>query len=144
MKDSFTCNHCHKPVEITDYMGTSHRNHCPFCLWSTHVDWKSPGDRNAKCGALMEPIALTFKKETIDKFGKKIQGELMVIHLCSFCGKISTNRLSADDGTDVVLELFEKTIISSDEIKEKVGEEGIKLLEKKDEEEVRTQLFGKK
>ncbi|PIV02018.1 hypothetical protein COS54_00105 [Candidatus Shapirobacteria bacterium CG03_land_8_20_14_0_80_39_12] len=144
IKNTFTCNHCHKVVEITDYMGTSYRNHCPFCLWSTHVDWKSPGDRNAKCGALMEPIGLTFKKETIDKYGKKIQGELMVVHLCSFCGKISTNRLASDDDTGVVLELFEKTINSSEEIKEKVAGEGIKLLDKKDEEEVKTQLFGKR
>lgn len=68
----------------------------------------------------------------------------MVVHLCSFCGKISTNRLAADDVTDVVLELFEKTINSSEEINEKTKEEGLKLLEKKDEKEVKTQLFGKK
>jgi len=92
----------------------------------------------------MEPIGLTFKKETIDKYGKKIQGELMVVHLCSFCGKISTNRLASDDDTGVVLELFEKTINSSEEIKEKMAGEGIKLLDKKDEEEVKTQLFGKR
>ncbi len=144
MKDNFfVCKKCGQKVKI-EALGTHFRNHCPFCLWSTHVDWKTPGDRNARCGALMEPQALTFKKETIDKYGKKIQGELMVVHSCSFCGKISTNRLSADDDTSVVLNLFKKTINFPEETREKIEEEGINLLQKKDEKEVKTQLFGKK
>ena len=31
----FTCAHCGREVEA---LGYTSRNHCPFCLWSLHVD----------------------------------------------------------------------------------------------------------
>ena len=37
---AFTCVHC--GAEVLP-MGKSSRNHCPFCLWSLHVDIL-PGD----------------------------------------------------------------------------------------------------
>ena len=42
--------------------GTQHRNHCPACLWSRHVDDR-PGDRAMldDCGSGMEPIAITVR-----------------------------------------------------------------------------------
>ena len=48
----FICQHCGKEVlPLTD---GSYRNHCPFCLYSLHVDI-TPGDRACihrcqKCG----------------------------------------------------------------------------------------------
>jgi hypothetical protein len=43
---SFRCGHCGVEVSL-DAPGTSHRNHCPSCLWSRHLDRNVPGDRKA-------------------------------------------------------------------------------------------------
>jgi hypothetical protein len=39
--DFFVCVHCGKEVKP---LGYTSRDHCPFCLWSVHVD-VNPGDR---------------------------------------------------------------------------------------------------
>ena len=41
--------------------GTQHRNHCPNCLTSLHLD-NEPGDRAADCGGQMEPVAVWVRK----------------------------------------------------------------------------------
>ena len=56
---SFRCAHCRFDVS-TSAVGTAHRNYCPNCLWSKHVD-DVPGDRAADCGSSMEPIAITVR-----------------------------------------------------------------------------------
>jgi len=91
----------------------------------------------------MEPIGLTFKKEGFDKYKKPRQGELMVIHQCQDCSEISINRLAADDNPQVVLKIFEDSQKLSEELKKEIDLEGIQLLTKEDEQEIRTQLFGK-
>lgn len=91
----------------------------------------------------MEPLGLTFKEEGTDKYGNKVQGELMIIHRCLQCQKISINRIAADDGTEQIMKLFEKSKELDDEIKKELADEGIKLLEEKDKKEIETQLFGK-
>lgn len=48
--DSFTCRVCGRPVVLAG-AGSDHRNHCPNCLSSLHVD-DEPGDRAADCGVL--------------------------------------------------------------------------------------------
>ena len=48
----FICAHCGKEVEPLSYTS---RNHCPFCLWSLHLDI-NPGDRACECKAPMQPI----------------------------------------------------------------------------------------
>ena len=58
---SFRCVHCRLDVP-TDAPGTAHRNHCPNCLWSRHLD-VDPGDRASDCLASMEPIAITVRKD---------------------------------------------------------------------------------
>ena len=49
--DSFTCKVCGRLV-VAAGAGSSHRNHCPNCLSSLHVD-EEPGDRAADCGGIM-------------------------------------------------------------------------------------------
>lgn len=83
--ESFTCRHCGRLV-TPEGTGTRHRNHCPNCLTSLHVD-DAPGDRAADCGGRMEPIAVWVKRG----------GEWAILHRCSRCGKISANRVAADD-----------------------------------------------
>ena len=46
--DSFTCRVCGRLV-TPQSAGTDHRNHCPNCLSSLHVDIE-PGDRASDCG----------------------------------------------------------------------------------------------
>ena len=83
--ENFTCKNCGKPVSY-EGAGTKHRNHCPYCLSSLHVD-DSPGDRSADCDGIMEPITVWVRKN----------GEWAIIHRCTRCGTLSSNRIAADD-----------------------------------------------
>lgn len=74
--------------------GTRHRNHCPACLYSMHLD-ATPGDRSSDCNALMEPIAVWVRSG----------GEWAIIHRCTECGSLSSNRIAADDSGVVLLSL---------------------------------------
>lgn len=84
-EESFTCKVCGMTVEPMG-AGTDHRNHCPNCLSSIHVD-DEPGDRASECHGIMEPISVWVRKN----------GEWAVIHRCKVCGKLSSNRVAADD-----------------------------------------------
>ncbi|MDO4865761.1 MAG: RNHCP domain-containing protein [Clostridia bacterium] len=83
--ETFTCCHCGRLV-TPEGAGSQHRNHCPICLTSLHVD-DVPGDRAADCGGHMAAIAVWVKRN----------GEWAIIHHCSRCGKLSANRVAADD-----------------------------------------------
>ena len=93
---SFRCQHCGVEVPLLVF-GSENRNHCPFCLWSRHVDY-AIGDRASTCLASMKPIGLTLKKGG---------GELMLVHQCCSCNKLSKNRLAGDDQSNSVLNLFD-------------------------------------
>jgi hypothetical protein len=54
--DVFRCQHCRAEI-VRGAQGTEHRNHCPHCLWSVHLD-ERPGDRRSACRGGMEPIAI--------------------------------------------------------------------------------------
>ena len=88
---SFRCGHCRLDVP-TDTVGTAHRNHCPNCLWSRHLD-DDPGDRAADCGSLMEPIAI----------GVRGDGEWVVVHRCTGCSVLHLNRSAGDDNPLILL-----------------------------------------
>lgn len=91
---SFKCGHCGVAVS-NDAPGTTHRNHCPSCLWSRHLDRNAPGDRDAKCSGGMEPIAVTVR-------GK---GRWVLIHRCTDCGRLRLNKTAGDDNTFALLRL---------------------------------------
>jgi RNHCP domain len=82
---SFRCRNCRLDVPV-DAPGTAHRNHCPNCLWSRHVD-DSPGDRAALCGSSMEPIAICVRGA----------GEWVLVHRCLGCDTVHLNRVAGDD-----------------------------------------------
>ena len=105
---SFICVKCKKTVEVNKVIGTSHRNHCPHCLRSKHVDRNLAGDRKSSCMGLMRPVSLMFKKVKPDKFSKEKVGEIMIVHQCKKCPKESLNRIAADDDTDKIMELASK------------------------------------
>jgi len=143
MEKGFKCQYCFSSVPVNLYIGTTHRNHCPHCLWSKHVDLKVSGDRKSTCLGAMEPVGLTFKEEGQDKYGKKRQGELMLVHHCQKCNRYSINRLASDDDPKMILELFEKSKILPEKIKSEIKAEDIQLLKEEDLEEIKRQLFGK-
>ncbi len=70
----FTCAHCGREVKP---LGYSSRNHCPFCLWSLHLD-NNPGDRASECGGELEPVFA----EPDPKKG------YIITHRCVKCGSI--------------------------------------------------------
>jgi len=83
---SFRCGNCRLDVS-TRAPGTAHRNHCPNCLWSRHLDDDVPGDRDAECGSLMEPIAVSVRGD----------GEWVLVHRCRGCDELRLNRTAGDD-----------------------------------------------
>lgn len=89
----------------------------------------------------MVPIGLTFKKVGLDKWGKPKQGELMVIHRCVMCEKISINRIAADDDAEEILGLYKRSV-NEKVLHDELEKQGIDLLKKSEELEVRRQLFG--
>jgi len=96
--ESFACKNCNTYVQ-PDGAATSHRNHCPNCLVSIHVDI-TPGDRAALCGGKMDPISVWVKKN----------GEWAIIHCCRACGEISTNRIAADDNPTLLMSIAVKPL----------------------------------
>jgi len=93
----FTCVHCGKSVVALT--NGSYRNHCPFCLYSLHVD-RSIGDRKSDCLGKMEP------KEIIYNSKKGYQ----IVHMCLKCGAKRINKIARDtdmsDDFDAMLKLF--------------------------------------
>ncbi len=83
--ESFVCKVCGRLV-VSGGSGSDHRNHCPNCLSSLHVD-REPGDRDADCGGIMEAVAVWVRKN----------GEWAIIHRCRRCGAFRSNRIAADD-----------------------------------------------
>ncbi len=84
-QDAFTCKVCGRLV-VPEGAGSDHRNHCPNCLTSLHVDIE-PGDRASDCGGYMDSIAVWVRHN----------GEWAIIHRCRRCGALSSNRVAADD-----------------------------------------------
>jgi hypothetical protein len=132
----FKCGHCRQFVVINDTIGTANRNHCSWCLWSKHVDI-TKGDRAATCQGGMKPIGLTFKHEGYNRIG-----EIMLIHLCSVCGKLSINRIARDDPEYKILEIFYASSQLGNQARQMLRTDRIHLLTEADEQQVRRQLFG--
>ncbi len=94
----FTCRVCGRTV-VPAGAGSDHRNHCPNCLTSLHVD-NEPGDRQSECGGIMDAIALWIRKN----------GECAVIHRCRRCGALSSNRTAADDNPMKIMSIALKPL----------------------------------
>ena len=93
-QESFKCGQCRAFVGPT-ISGGRHRNHCPLCLVSRHVDDRRPGDRASDCRSLMSPVGTFFRPN----------GEQVVLHQCRGCGLERHNRIAADDNPLSLLRL---------------------------------------
>ncbi|UCB43299.1 MAG: RNHCP domain-containing protein [Dehalococcoidales bacterium] len=93
----FICENCGR--EVLPLSNGSYRNHCPFCLFSKHVD-VVPGDRLNECSGLMRPMGLRYKS------GKGFQ----ITHRCLRCGEERVNRLTENsiqpDDIEEIIKLF--------------------------------------
>ena len=92
--EEFKCGHC-KTFVGPPISGGRHRNHCPLCLYSRHVDRKHPGDRLSNCRSLMAPKGTYFRRN----------GEQVIVHSCLGCGEERHCRAAADDSTVTCMRL---------------------------------------
>ncbi len=91
MKDeSFICENCGKKVEKLNYTA---RDHCPYCLYSKHVDI-NPGDRLNPCQGLLEPISIEKFKQTYK-----------IIYQCEKCKQTHKNIIANDDNMNLIIQL---------------------------------------
>ena len=138
----FKCGHCHVFISAEAILsGVNNRNHCPYCLWSKHLDLYQAGDRLAACKSLMRPVGLALK-HTRKKYGRAA-GELMLLHLCVDCGKVSLNRIAADDDVDKLWGIYESSPGRDGQIPAQVRENGVDPLDLTASDLVRAQLFGR-
>ncbi|CAA9540559.1 MAG: Ribosome small subunit-stimulated GTPase EngC [uncultured Thermomicrobiales bacterium] len=106
---AFKCGHCRQFIGAP-IAGGRHRNHCPNCLYSKHVDHKMPGDRRSECHSMMAPIGLLSRRN----------GEQVLIHLCLGCGKEDPNRIAADDNPLLLMRIEPVTAPAMGEVTDEV------------------------
>ncbi|MFR3922151.1 MAG: RNHCP domain-containing protein [Dysosmobacter welbionis] len=78
--------------------GTQHRNHCPNCLASVHLD-DEPGT-GRRLRRHHGPVAVWVRKG----------GEWAIIHRCKICGVLHSNRVAADDNPMLLMSLAVKPL----------------------------------
>ena len=138
----FKCTYCHVLVSCAHlFSGVNNRNHCPYCLWSCHLDLYTAGDRLSACKAPMKPIGLTIKRSR-NRYQSVPRGELMLIHECVECKSLSINRIAADDGPETVLSIFKTSLAFRHRSRVLYEQHGIVMLNAEDQEIVYTQLYG--
>ncbi len=88
--EEFICNNCNKKVQKLNYTA---RDHCPYCLYSKHVDIL-PGDRKNTCHGLLKPIGI-----------EKYKNTYKIIYKCISCNQIHKNIMAKDDNFEKIIEL---------------------------------------
>ena len=88
--EEFICDNCNKEVSP---LGYTSRDHCPYCLYSKHVDI-NPGDRANPCKGLLKPIGIEKFKDTYK-----------IIYKCDKCNQVHKNIMAKDDNMDIIIEL---------------------------------------
>ncbi len=137
----FRCAHCHNIVSSAHLLsGVNNRNHCPYCLWSRHLDLYAAGDRLSACKAPMQPVALTAKRSR-NKYNRG-RGELMLVHVCTDCSQVSINRIAADDDAQTLLEVFNASLALPVRMKNLLLNNGIGILPQESLPQLQLQLFG--
>lgn len=90
LNEEFICENCNRKVPKSDYTA---RDHCPYCLYSKHVDI-NPGDRLNECKGLLVPIGIEKFKDTYK-----------IIYRCDKCKQIHKNIMSKDDNMELIIQL---------------------------------------
>ncbi len=138
----FRCGHCRNLVSAAHLLsGVNNRNHCPYCLWSCHLDLFAAGDRLSACKGQMQPIGLTMKKSR-NKYRLESRGELMLVHQCTECRTLSINRIAADDDPENILTIFQDSFLFGHPMRQLCESQGISMLDEGKAEMVYQQLYG--
>jgi hypothetical protein len=90
----------------------------------------------------MNAIGLTLKRSP-SKYATERQGELMLIHQCEACGKVSINRIAADDDEEAILAVFETSQWLDTTTATRLARSGILLLGAADAPLVYRRLYGR-
>ena len=90
LDEEFICRNCGKEVSK---LGYTSRDHCPYCLYSKHVDI-NPGDRENTCKGLLKPIGIEKYKDTYK-----------IIYKCETCKQEHKNNIAKDDDYNKILEI---------------------------------------
>lgn len=90
MDENFICDNCGKEVNKLNYTA---RDHCPYCLYSKHVDIL-PGDRSNTCKGLLEPIGIEKYKDTYK-----------IIYKCQKCHQEHKNIVAKDDDMNEIIKI---------------------------------------
>jgi hypothetical protein len=139
----FRCAHCQALVSSAHLLsGVNNRNHCPYCLWSCHLDLFAAGDRLSACKTPMKPIGLTVKKSR-NKYQPQRRGELMLIHECVECRTLSINRIAADDDPETVMAVFQGSFALGHQLQILCQQYEIAPLAAEHTDIVHTQLYGR-
>ncbi len=93
LDEEFVCDNCGKMVNKLNYTA---RDHCPFCLYSKHVDI-NPGDRLNKCKGLLKPIDI-----------EKYKDSYKIIYECTKCHEKHKNIMANDDDYNIIIEISKK------------------------------------
>ena len=92
--EEFICRNCGRKV---DKLGYTARDHCPYCLYSIHIDI-NPGDRLNTCLGLLKPIAI-----------EKFKDSYKIVYKCEKCGQIHKNIMASDDDMNLIIDLTKET-----------------------------------
>ena len=92
--EEFICENCGKNISKLNYTA---RDHCPYCLYSKHVD-VNPGDRLNHCKGLLKPISI-----------EKFKNSYKIVYKCNKCGEIHKNIMANDDDMNLIIELTKET-----------------------------------
>lgn len=93
--EGFICDNCKREVNKLEYTA---RDHCPYCLYSKHVDI-NPGDRSNSCRGLLEPIGI-----------EKYKNTYKIVYKCKKCQERHKNIIALDDDYDIIIKLSNNVI----------------------------------
>jgi hypothetical protein len=102
----------------------------------------TPGDRKSDCKARMEPIALAFKNYEVNPFTRRGSGEVMIVHQCVSCDKVSPNRIAGDDNEYQILTLLEETLKLDSTLLNRIKNLAINIVTPNNREDILISLFG--
>lgn len=89
--EEFICEYCGKTVNRLKYTA---RDHCPFCLYSKHVDIL-PGDRANQCCGLLVPTDI-----------EKFKNTYKIVYKCNKCNNFHKNIIANDDDFEQILNIM--------------------------------------
>lgn len=103
LKGNMTCANCKQVFDLS-LPGSTHRDHCPHCLCSVHIDTR-PGDREVWCGE-GEPCTTNFKHAILRPIAKSSeQYPAYIQYQCEKCSKEKINIQAFDDNQELLDQL---------------------------------------